>query len=57
MEDFLYSVKIRESILMSHFTRHLQRLVKFWQRRKKGKLLLRLHCESRVDLQCPENTA
>ena len=35
MEDLLYSVKIRESILMSYFTRHLQRLVKFWQRRKK----------------------
>ena len=35
MEDFLYSVKIRKSILMSYFTRHLQRLVKFWHRRKK----------------------
>ena len=35
MEDLLYSVKIRESILMSYFTRHLQRLVKFWHRRKK----------------------
>ena len=34
MEDLQYSVKIRESILMNHFTRHLQRLVKFWQRRK-----------------------
>ena len=34
MEDFLYSVKIRESILMSYYTRHLQRLVKFLQRRK-----------------------
>ena len=32
---FLNSVKIRESILMSYFTRHLQRLVKFWHRRKK----------------------
>ena len=35
MEDFLYNVKIRESILIGYFTRHLQRLVKFWQRRKK----------------------
>ena len=38
MEDFLYSVKIRESILMGNFTRHLQSLVKFWQRRKKWKV-------------------
>ena len=53
MEDFLYSVEIRESILMSYFTRHLQRLVKFWQK-KSGKLILILNCESRVDLQCPE---
>ena len=35
MEDFLYSAKIPESILMSYFTRYLKRLVKFWQRRKK----------------------
>ena len=35
MEDLLYSVKIRESILFSYFTRHLKRLVKFWRRRKK----------------------
>ena len=35
MEDFLYSVKIWESIIMSYFTRHLQRLVKFLQCRKK----------------------
>ena len=42
MEDFLYSVKIRESILMSYFTRHLQRLVKFWHRRKKWKVFMRL---------------
>ena len=34
MKDFLYSVKIQESILM-FFTRRLQRLVKFWHRRKK----------------------
>ena len=34
-EDFSYSVRIHESILMSYFTRYLQRLVKFWQRRKK----------------------
>ena len=46
MEDFLHSAKIRESILMSYFTRYLQRLVK---------LILPLNCESRVDLQCPEN--
>ena len=56
MEDFLYSAKIRESILMSYFTRYLQRLVKFWQRRKSESLILLLNCESRVDLQCPENT-
>ena len=31
----IYSVKIRESILMCYSTRHMQRLVKFWQRRKK----------------------
>ena len=35
MEDLLYSAKIGESILISYFTRHLQRLVKYWQRRKK----------------------
>ena len=35
MEDLLYNVNIRESILMSYFTRHLQRLVKFWHRRRK----------------------
>ena len=35
MEDFLYSAEIRESILMSYFTRYLQRLVKFWDCRKK----------------------
>ena len=40
MEDFLYSAKIQESILMSYFMRYLQRLV---------------NCESRVDLECPEN--
>ena len=34
MEDLLYSVQIRASILMSYFTRHLQRLVKSWHRRK-----------------------
>ena len=56
MEDLLYSVKIRESILMSYFARHLQKLVKFWHRRKDGKLILLLNCESRVDFQCPENT-
>ena len=35
MEDLLYSAKIGESILIGYFTRHLQRLVKYWQRRKK----------------------
>ena len=35
MEDLLHSVQIRESILMSYFTRHLQRLVKSWHHRKK----------------------
>ena len=30
--------------------------VKFWQRRKSGKLIVLLNCESRVDLQCPEYT-
>ena len=29
---------MRESILMSYFTRHSQGLVKFWQRRKKWKV-------------------
>ena len=38
MEDFSNNVKIRELILMSYFTRHLQKLVKFWQRRKKWKV-------------------
>ena len=50
MEDFLYSAKIRESILMSYFTRH------FGRAEKNVKLILLLNCESRVDLQCPENT-
>ena len=35
MEDFPYSVRIHESILISYFTRYLKRLVKFWQRIKK----------------------
>ena len=35
MEDLLYSIKMRESKLMSYFTRHLQWFVKFWHRRKK----------------------
>ena len=35
MKDFLCSVKIRESILVSYCTRYLQRLVKFCQRRIK----------------------
>ena len=56
-ERFLYSAKIRESILRSYFRRYLQRLVKFWKRKKKSqKLILLLNCESGVDLQCPENT-
>ena len=57
MEDFLYSVKMRELILMSYVTRHLQRLVKFWHRRKKLEVdsASKLR-ESRVGLQCPENT-
>ena len=50
MEDFLYSVKIQESILMSYFTR------RFGGAEKSGKLILLLNCESKVDLQCPENT-
>ena len=33
--DFSCSVRINESILMSLFIRHLQRLLKFWQRIKK----------------------
>ena len=56
VEDFFYSAKIRESILMNYSTRRLQRLVKFWQRRKSEKLILLLNCQSRVDLQCPENS-
>ena len=35
MEDFIYIVTLRESILMSYLSRHLQMLVKFWQRRRK----------------------
>ena len=54
MEDFSYNVKVRESILMGYFTRHLQRLVKLWHRRKSGKLILLRNCESRVYLQCSE---
>ena len=34
MGDFSCSVKIRESVLMSYFTRQLQSLVKFWQRKR-----------------------
>ena len=56
MEDLLYSVKLRKSILLSYFTRHLQKLVKFGDHRKKWELILLLNWESRVDLQCPENT-
>ena len=56
MEDFLYSAKIRELILMSYFTRSLQRLVSFGSAEKCEKLILLLNCKSRVDLQCLENT-
>ena len=35
LEDFSYSFKIHESILMSSFMRHLRRSLKFWQCRKK----------------------
>ena len=35
LKKFSCSVRIHESILMSLFMRHLQRSVKFWQRRKK----------------------
>ena len=56
MEDFPYSVRIHESILMSYFKRYLQRLVKFCQRRKKLEVNFALNCESRVGLQRPENT-
>ena len=35
MKDFSSSVRTHESILMSSFMRHLQRSMKFWQRRKK----------------------
>ena len=41
---------------MSYFTRYLQRLVKFWQRKKSGKSVLLLNCLGRVDLQRPDNT-
>ena len=56
MEDFLYSAKIRESILMSYFTRYLQRFVKFWQRRKKWKVDSAFKLREGVDLQSPDNT-
>ena len=35
VKDFSTSVRIHESILMSSFTRHLRRSVKFWQRKIK----------------------
>ena len=50
MEDFLYSVKIRELILMSYFTRH------FGSEEKSVKWILLLNCESRVNLHSPEDT-
>ena len=34
VRDFSSIVRIHESVLMSSFMRHLQRSVKFWQRRK-----------------------
>ena len=56
MEDFSYSVREHELNLMSYFTRYLQRLVKFCQRRKNWEVNFSLNCNSRVDLRCPENT-
>ena len=56
MEDFSYSVREHELNLMSYFTRYLQRLVKFCQRRKNWEVNFSLNCDSRVDLWCPENT-
>ena len=38
MEGFSCRVRTHKSILISYFTRYLQRLVKFWQRRKKWKV-------------------
>ena len=55
MEDFSYSVREHELNLMSYFTRYLQRLVKFCQRRKNWEVNFSLKCESRVGLRCPEN--
>ena len=56
MEDFSNNVREHEFNLMSHFTRYLQRLVKFCQRRKNWEVNFSLKCESRVGLRCPENT-
>ena len=56
MEDFSYSVREHELNLMSYFTRYLQRLVKFCQRRKNWEVNFSLNCDSRVGLRCPENT-
>ena len=49
-------IKIRVSIILSYFTRHLQRLQSFGSAEKSGKLVLLLDYESRVYLQCPENS-
>ena len=56
MEDFSNNVREHELNLMSYFTRYLQRLVKFCQRRKNWEVNFSLKCESRVGLRCPENT-
>ena len=46
LKDFSSSVRIHESILSSSFMRHLRRSIKFWQRRKNGKLILLLNCKN-----------
>ena len=55
MEDFSNNVREHELNLMSYFTRYLQRLVKFCQRRKNWEVNFSLKYESRVGLRCPEN--
>ena len=41
---------------MSYFTRYLQRLVKFWQRRKEWEVDSACKLRDGADLQYPENT-
>ena len=49
-------IKIRVSIILSYFTRHLQRLQSFGSAEKKWEVDSASKLREQIYLQCPENT-